>query len=278
MFKIGEFSTIARVSTVLLRHYDDLDLFKPLYVDPQTGYRYYSVEQLPRLNRILALKNLGLTLDQVAHLMIDEITHEEIQNMLRQKEAQIAQHIAEEQARLRRVRARLKQIRQQGTLSEHDVVLKAIAPQRYLSLREHAYSLQKMGELYYTVGEAVHQHRVVDLGHCMAVFHEPVFKTKNVDWELGYLVGSSQAAPVPLADGRQLTVRELPAVAHMATVAHHGPWSEMHLGFSAIGAWMEINRHRIAGHPREVYLNLVPPEQDEALVVEIHIPVAEIPK
>lgn len=120
MLKIGEFSTIARVSTVLLRRYDDLDLFKPLYVDPQTGYRYYSVEQLPRLNRILALKNLGLTLDQVARLMTDEITNEEIQNMLRLQEAQIAQHIVDEQARLLRVRARLKQIRQQGTLSEHE--------------------------------------------------------------------------------------------------------------------------------------------------------------
>ena len=55
MFRIGEFSTIARVSSVLLRHYDEMDLFKPSYVNPQNGYRYYSIEQLPRLNRILAL-------------------------------------------------------------------------------------------------------------------------------------------------------------------------------------------------------------------------------
>jgi DNA-binding transcriptional MerR regulator len=63
MFLIGEFSKIARVSKRLLQYYDEIDLFKPAYTDPQTEYRYYSAKQLPTLNRILALKELGLSLD-----------------------------------------------------------------------------------------------------------------------------------------------------------------------------------------------------------------------
>ncbi len=42
MFKIGEFSHIGRVSTRLLRYYDKLSLLAPGFVDPQTGYRYYT--------------------------------------------------------------------------------------------------------------------------------------------------------------------------------------------------------------------------------------------
>jgi DNA-binding transcriptional MerR regulator len=58
MFRTGEFSNIARVSKRLLQYYDEIGLFKPARIDPQTGYRYYSAKQLPRLNRILALKDL----------------------------------------------------------------------------------------------------------------------------------------------------------------------------------------------------------------------------
>lgn len=73
MFRIGEFSKIAQVSGRLLRYYEEIGLLKPEFSDPQTGYRYYSARQLPRLNRILVLKELGLSLDQVARLL-DEHT------------------------------------------------------------------------------------------------------------------------------------------------------------------------------------------------------------
>jgi DNA-binding transcriptional MerR regulator len=62
MFKIGDFSKIARVSTRLLRYYDSIGLLSPGRTDPTTGYRYYMADQLARLNRILALKELGLSL------------------------------------------------------------------------------------------------------------------------------------------------------------------------------------------------------------------------
>ena len=68
MFKIGDFSKFSRVSVKMLRHYDELGLLKPALVDPATNYRYYSADQLPRLNRIIALKDLGFTLEQVGRL------------------------------------------------------------------------------------------------------------------------------------------------------------------------------------------------------------------
>ena len=74
MFRIGEFSQIARVSGRLLRYYDSIGLLRPVRIDPATGYRYYSADQLPRLNSILALKELGLSLDQV-HAEADRLEH-----------------------------------------------------------------------------------------------------------------------------------------------------------------------------------------------------------
>ena len=74
MFKIGEFARIADVSIHLLRHYDDIDLFKPAQIDPQSGYRYYHADQLPMLHRIVALRELGMTLEQIATMLDDAIT------------------------------------------------------------------------------------------------------------------------------------------------------------------------------------------------------------
>lgn len=73
MFRIGEFSKIAQVPASLLRYYDEIGLFRPVDCDRETGYRYYSVQQLTLLNRILALKDLGFSLDQVKRLLENEI-------------------------------------------------------------------------------------------------------------------------------------------------------------------------------------------------------------
>ena len=64
MFRIGEFSRIGCVTIDTLRHYDALDLLKPAKVDPLTGYRYYSAKQLQSLNRIIALKEVGFSLEE----------------------------------------------------------------------------------------------------------------------------------------------------------------------------------------------------------------------
>ena len=59
MLKIGDFSRICQVTIKTLRHYDRLDLLKPAEVDRFTGHRYYTLAQVSRLNRILALKEYG---------------------------------------------------------------------------------------------------------------------------------------------------------------------------------------------------------------------------
>ena len=273
MFKIGEFSTIARVSDVLLRHYDELDLFKPHYVDPDNGYRYYMMDQLPLLNRILALRDLGLSLDQIGRLIQDNITPDEIQGMLKLKKAQIEQEISAEQARLRRVASRLKQVQQQGTAVQPEVVMKTLPEQHFLSIREPIPYIRQSGWLYYQITDAVREQQVAGLSYCMAIFHDPAFREKNTDFELGFLLNEARQISIPLPQARQLTVKTLVPVDQALTCVHTGPWAEMHLGFSVIGQWMETQNLRITGKPRELYLNLVPPEEDEKLIVEIQIPV-----
>jgi len=89
MFKIGEFSKLSQVTVKTLRYYDEIGLLKPAKVDRFTSYRYYSADQLPRLNRILALKDLGLSLAQVAQLLDGDLPPAQIRGMLRLKQAEL---------------------------------------------------------------------------------------------------------------------------------------------------------------------------------------------
>src|ERR1041384_8327488 len=107
MFKIGEFSKLVQVSVPTLRYYDQVGLLKPVKVDNLTGYRYYSASQLPRLHRILALKGLGFSLEQIGAVLDEGLTPEQIRGMLRLRHAQLSQHLAEMQGQLVDVGMRL---------------------------------------------------------------------------------------------------------------------------------------------------------------------------
>ena len=163
------------MSDVLLRHYDEVDLLKPAHVDPRNGYRYYTIEQLPALNRILVLRDLGLSLPQIGKLVSDGITAEEIQGMLRLQAAEIEETITAEQRRLQRLKTRLKYVQNEGVLPDYEVVLKSVPEQQFLSLRQRLVVLGDAGRFYYEVGEAVLGKRIKGVSHCVGLFHESGF-------------------------------------------------------------------------------------------------------
>ena len=83
MLKIGNFSRIAGVSVRLLHYYEELGLFSPAHIDADSGYRYYKTEQIMTLNKILALKDLGLTLQEIKRYVDEEISRDELKGMLK---------------------------------------------------------------------------------------------------------------------------------------------------------------------------------------------------
>jgi DNA-binding transcriptional MerR regulator len=95
MFSIGDFARIGGVSVRTLRYYEEAGLLIPAAVDPTTGYRSYSAHQLPRLHRIIALKDLGLSLRQLAPLL-DELSAEQLRGMLLLKRAELREQLTED--------------------------------------------------------------------------------------------------------------------------------------------------------------------------------------
>jgi DNA-binding transcriptional MerR regulator len=274
MFRIGEFSKIAQAPGSLLRYYDQIGLLKPAHIDQRTGYRYYSAKQLPRLHRILALKELGLTLEQITRLVEEEISAAEIRGMLTLKKAQVEQTVQVEMARLRALEARLQQI-DDAARPAYDIVLKNVAALDYLSVREvlpgPAAALGIMGELLQTLPR---QFEPELLGPFMTVVHSETLESERLDIELGAAFLGANDWSISLPSERILRVRRLPAAPTMATVVRLGGFEQSCGSYGAIGSWVEANGYRINGPGREVLIQPPRSAQLDEMITEIQFPVA----
>lgn len=276
MFRIGEFSQIARVSGRLLRYYDGIGLLRPVRIDPATGYRYYSADQLPRLNSILALKDLGLSLDQIAKMVDDKIGPDEIRGMLMLKKAELERSLRAEETRLRHIESRLRQIEEQGALADYDVVVKRVPAQPYLAVRSEFAGMPGAVAMLKTVLEATRRAVPAEARGPLIVVAHSDFDDETLDLEIGIGLNQERKARVKLPDKREMTPVELPAIETSAALVRGGPTYQAHLAFGALGVWMEANGYTIAGPCREVFLEppFQPPDPEHA-VIEVQFPVAK---
>ena len=274
MFRIGEFSQIARVSGRLLRYYDSIGLLRPQQIDPATGYRYYSAGQLQQLNRILALKELGLSLDQVARMLDERISAAEIRGMLALKKAELERTLAEEAARLRHIESRLTQIEQEGSLGDYDVMVKS-APETPILATRAIYptfddALAALRDVSRTVRQqvpAAARENIIVVAHCD-------FDDENLDLEIGVTLTRGINKAVQLPSGARMKLAQLPASDSLATIVRSGPLYQSHLAFGKLGVWMEANGYAIAGPCREVFLDM-PFQSPGDPAVEIQFPVSK---
>jgi DNA-binding transcriptional MerR regulator/predicted transcriptional regulator YdeE len=278
MIKIGEFSKLVQVPVATLRYYDQVGLLKPVQVDPFTGYRYYSASQLPRLHRILALKGLGFSLEQIAAALVEGVTPEQMRGMLRLRHAQISQQLAAMHGQLVEVEVRLQQIEREEQLSTYDVILKHVEPLLVASVRAILPNHHALDPLFQEVFEALGA-RVSDAlhpnprsgGQTLVIWYDTEFKESDVDGAAAFML----RCRVP--ESGRMKVHELPA-ATMAATIHHGSYNAMGDAHEAILTWSEANGYRIVGPDRELYLHYTMPIclDDPTYITEIQYPVEKV--
>lgn len=274
MFRIGEFSKVARVTTRQLRYYDEAGLLQPNHVDAATGYRYYSASQLPRLNRILALKDLGLTLEQIGRLVDNDISTEELRGMLIMKKAEIERLVRDELARIQNIEDRIRQLDSNGGLRDYDVTVRSIPEQQILSLREIVPTLQHGLTLLHEINHLLPMRAGrATLGNLAIIIHSDGWTSEDIDVEMGFLVEHPIMESMPLSNGRTLTLSTLSKVDTMAAVVRVGLFAD-HLGcYSSLAHWMEDNNYRIVGIGREIFIEPFQRGKENEAVVEVQIPV-----
>jgi DNA-binding transcriptional MerR regulator len=268
MFSIGDFARHGRVSVRMLRHYDALGLLRPARVDPATGYRSYTAGQLARLNRIVALKDLGFTLEQVATLLAEEVPVERVRGMLALRRAELEAAVAESAAKLAQVEARLRTIEDEGRAPAYDVVVKELPGMRVVELTGVAagFAAEAIGPvvrpLCAELGRRLPAADVTPAGRLTCYYEQRA--------EDEVVVHAAIPASIGPGDLNGLSVADLPAT-RAATLVHRGAIDGVLPSWQAVVRWIEEHGHRSAGAQRELYLDC--PADPAGWVTELQEPI-----
>lgn len=273
MFNIGDFAKHGRVSVRMLRHYDAIGLLHPARVDPVSGYRHYEAAQLARLNRVIALKDLGLTLQQVRAVLDERVDVAELRGMLRLRQAELAAAMAADARRLTRVEARLRTIESEGTMPAQDVVVKRVPSVRVAELTAVAASYQPedigpvIGPLFGELCRRLAEAGVAEAGPSVARYED----VPEGDGAVLIRVAVPVGAAVSGAGERGFDVVDLPEIAEAATVVHRGSMDDALGAFQTLARFIDENGYRSTGYARELYLEC--PDSPTDWVTEFQEPV-----
>ena len=270
MLTIGDFARHGQVSVRMLRHYDATGLLRPARVDPASGYRFYEAAQFARLNRIIALKNLGFTLEQVAVMLDEKVSAEQLRGMLRLRQAELYSAIAADTSRLAEVEARLRIIEMEGAMPADDVQVKRIPAVRVAELTATAASLEPASigpviqPLYQDLGRRLGRAALVPAGPAIAYYSDAA------DGD-GVLVHAALPVDADPGSGHGFEVKDLPEITHAATIVHRGSMDNVLATIQVLARWIEDNGYQSAGTARELYLEC--PDDQARWVTELQEPI-----
>jgi len=278
--KIGEFSVLGRVSVRMLRHYEKLGLLVPAETDAYTSYRYYTLDQLPRLNRIIALKQLGFSLEQVGEILANNPSAEEMRALLNDRRALLAAEIEQSSQRLEQVDVRLAQIEREGVPPEEsEVVLKSLPAVTVASVRAVVPSVECMSDYcddhFGRIAAWLDEHRIPADGLTMNLYHMDEYRETDLDLESAIVIDASLAHGLPEPAAGAAGIRYIAEEPQAASLVLRSGFTGIEGGVMTLLGWVAASRLELAGPLREVHLfghpDLV--DAEDPAVLEIVVPV-----
>jgi DNA-binding transcriptional MerR regulator/effector-binding domain-containing protein len=265
--KIGEFARLGQVTVQTLRYYADLDLLRPGEIDPFTGYRYYLLDQLPALHRILVLKDLGIPLEQIKRMLHENITPEEMRRILLLKQDEIRTQVQNSLDQLERIDIRLRMLEYKNQTAGYEVNIKHVDALPVASVTGVVPNYWDVTPLWMDLYNRMKQEALQPASPYLTLCH-------TAEPEIQLEVCSPLAAPVDSPPGGLVHV--LPEVNTMVFTTHRGPFTGLIDGFTALFQWVNNNGFKVAGPDREIYLRLPAENQyhsDQNALTELQIPV-----
>lgn len=270
MLSIGDLARHTGVSVRMLRHYDALGLVAPERVDPSTGYRWYAVSQIGRVHSLLALKDLGFTLEQCGALLDDRVPVEELSGMLRLRQAELGQRLAADSRRLAAVGRRLRSIERGLTMTNGTLQLKALPALRLAQVSTEVNDTTELGTttavLFATLTD-----RLAAAGLAMTDGGIRTYYGRPDGSKIDVAVALPVDAGIGSVAG--LEVVDLPAEERAAAVVHEGPGDEIADAWATMEVALAARGLESYGVHRQVHLD--DGADPGRRVVELQCPVRE---
>ena len=266
--KIGEFSKIMQVTVKTLRHYEQRGLLVPYEVDEWTGYRYYSIGQMQRLNTIRGLQRLGFTLEEIKELLEDGAqmpSVEQLTKKIEETERQL-QLLMERRNQLLKWMDSHKQIKKMENFSIQSLPEIIVASHRAIIPDYSALGLlcvNKIGPEMQRLGC-----KCPPPGYCFTIEHNKEYSSANIDIEYCEQVEELGT------DSNIIQFKCLPAVAKALCMKHVGPYERFYESFTKAFGYIEEHGYKAAGQLRTCYIDGVWNQDDpEKWLSIIQIPI-----
>lgn len=263
LYKIGMFANMNRVTIKTLRYYDEQKLLVPVYVDEENGYRYYEAGQMADLHRIIALKSMGFSIDDIRKIMAGA----EEKSLLLAKKQEILTEIAVLTNKLAQVESYLA--KDSINLSA-PVLIKEIPEVIVCTMEQRIQSYDALFELMPEMGAKMERFgcECAQPEYCFTHYLEPGYKEEDI------LVEICQTVTEKKQDSGQLTFKALPKVPKAACIFHKGSYNTLHQSYAMLLQYIEKNGYEICGNIRESYIDGVwNKESEQEWLTEIQIPV-----
>lgn len=267
MFKIGEFSKLTQVSIRMLRYYDEAGLLKPAKTDAWTGYRMYSAEQIPTLNKIIYLRDSGFQVSEIAAALAAENEMSLIEH-LDKKYQEIQENIKTEQERLQKILLVKKDILHGQNEMPYNVTIKSIPGIQVLSLRRILPDYYGEGLLWKEMSDFAEANRIPISPETFSLYHDQEYKETQVDVEI--------CAPVKKSgkDTGDFIFRFIEPVSVMACTMVYGHFSNIAGAYLSFAEWLQKNERYQMTAPSRQIVHRGPWNEDtpKNFLTEIQIP------
>lgn len=263
LYKIGMFAGMNRVTVKTLRYYDEQKLLEPVYVDEENGYRYYEAGQMAQLQRILALKDMGFSIDDIRQILggTDE------RALLLEKKQQILKELAALAAKLAQVESYLAK---DSVNLASPVIVKELPEVIVCSMKQRIQSYDALFTLMPQMGAQMESLECVCAKpeYCFTHYLEEGYQEENI------LVEICEAVTEQKADNSLVTFQTMPFIPEAACIFHKGSYNTLHRSYAMLLAYIEENGYEICGNIRESYIDGVwNKETEDAWLTEIQVPV-----
>ncbi|SFS63923.1 MerR family transcriptional regulator [Marininema halotolerans] len=267
MFRIGEFSKLTRVSTRMLRHYDKLGLFCPAEIDRYSGYRLYSAFQIPLLNRIVKLRDMGFSVNEMIEIIDKYDNNVFLQSVLNSKLKQVRDNIDVEHLKHDRLTKALNELKEDNM--KYLVELKKLPSINVLSLKDIITSYSKEDELWKQLNSFCSEHNVKTKDNGIySIYYDDEHKESDVEIEVAVPVEEMRE------DQNRFAYKELPEIPCAATIKYTGAYENIMPAMTAIAEWIEQNNFELIGYTRGYGIKHHENEKNpHHFVTEIQIPV-----
>lgn len=273
MYSIGMFSKIYQVTPKTLRHYDEVGLLTPSYVDDVTGYRYYEHAQSRRLRRILDFKRMGFGLIEIMEIIDLAPGSDALAQRMEQKKRETAEKIGEEKRRLERIGNFLR-CGTGETMQEYKVVIKNIPECTVAYMRRVIPNYDALFELMPNVMGPEMERLGCECAlpaYCFNVYLDAEHKETDLDMEL------CEAVTEAKEDSELVQFKTIPEIPQAACFSHYGGYNTLHTGYVYAAEWIEQNGYELVGSPRESYIDGIWNKETEAeWRTELQFPVRKI--